>query len=55
MSKMKTPKTFEEQTECIMDFLLTDFLGVTPKVTNRVLCNEDELETDSGKTPGLQW
>ncbi|XP_005860046.1 PREDICTED: bcl-2-like protein 15 [Myotis brandtii] len=46
---MKTPKTFEEQTECIMDFLLRDLLGAPSKVTNRDLCGECELETDSGE------
>lgn len=44
---MKTPQTFEEKTECIVNALLTDFLGTTSLVCNRELTGT--YETDSGE------
>lgn len=49
MSKTKNPRTFEEQTECVMNGLLADLLTPTFQVANRNLL--DDEEPYSGKAP----
>ncbi|XP_043856052.1 bcl-2-like protein 15 [Dromiciops gliroides] len=46
---MKTPKTFEEQTECIVESLLSDFLGSPRRAACRSLHHDGDVP-DSGES-----
>lgn len=42
MSTIQNPRTFEEQTECVMNGLLADLLTPTSQVANRNLLDDEE-------------